>query len=563
MNWIKKISFKQSIFIRLIAVSLIPLILCSFFIVKVYTVKTQYEEEKHSSQQVTMITNKLTNMFESQVIASNSLSKDDLSSIVLIDNKADEYQKELYYTLYNLQTSMQTQSSFTIYDISGYQRFSTDGKNEPDKYPIYWGIINKIRESNSREFYAADSLLSSRSQVLIQTGFPIKNSIGVRLGYIIMGLDGSNLDSLFEGSYSQNDTLVIADQNMNLIYSTNYEQAGTVLNDFKSKSFKSGYIYTSRVEPYSNFNILLRKSTPLPVDTIKSMYQTSSIIALICLLLCIFISLKIGNNLTSPISKLNSAMNMAKEGDLTVKVDTNRQDELGNLTNNFNHMTAELKEYVDNQIKAEKKLNDTRLRLFQTQLNPHFLSNTLDSIKWSAKIHDINEIASMSENLAAILRESISGNQLTTLKHELELIDNYIEIQRIRFSDSFSYEVEIPPQLEDCLVPKLLLQPIVENAILHGLSEKENGYVSVYADQVGDNININVTDNGVGMSTEITNWLNSNHIEKREGHLGLYNLDNIIKMYYGDKYGLEAVVEEGIGTTITVIIPIRKECKDA
>ena len=565
MDLIKKTSFKQNIFISLISVSLIPLIICSFFLVKVYSITTKYQTEKDSASQVEMLTNKLTNLFEAQINASKSLLEDDLLSTVLIDSKFSDYSKDLYYNLYNLQVSMQTQGSFAIYDIGGSLRFSTNSIGEIQTYPIYWGIINKIRASNDIEFYAVDQILNSNSQVsktIIQTGFPIENSIGINLGYTIMGLSSQSLNSLFEGSYSPKDTIVITDKYMNLIYSTNKEDADKIINQFNTNSFESSYSYSSLTEPYSNFNVLLRKPNALSNNAVRSMYQISLIIALACLILCILISLKIGKSLTKPISKLNNAMEQVKSGDLTMRISTNRQDELGNLTNNFNHMTIELKKYIDKQIEAEKKLNDTRLQLFQTQLNPHFLYNTLDSIRWCARTHEIVEIASMSENLATILRESISGSQLTTLRSELELVDNYIEIQKIRFNDCFSYEAEIPPQLENCIVPKLLLQPIVENAIIHGIADKDEGCVMVYADQVGSDIIINVTDDGVGMDLEILNWLNCENMQKRQGHFGLFNLNNIIKLYYGPRYGLKAIVEKGIGTTITGRLPISREVKN-
>ena len=125
----------------------------------------------------------------------------------------------------------------------------------------------------------------------------------------------------------------------------------------------------------------------------------------------------------------------------------------------------------------------------------------------------------------------------------------------------FLCEKEIPDQLEECLVPKMILQPLVENAIIHGLEGCENGYICIYAGREGDTLNISITDDGRGMSPEILAWINSPEPEKREGHLGLYNIMRILKLYYGDEYGLKAEVTED-GTTVTLKLPVRKEGDD-
>lgn len=163
-------------------------------------------------------------------------------------------------------------------------------------------------------------------------------------------------------------------------------------------------------------------------------------------------------------------------------------------------------------------------------------------------------IAVLAENLAVILRKSISSKMFIPLKEELETIDSYVEVQEIRFTGRFLCEKEIPDQLEECLVPKMILQPLVENAILHGLEGCENGYICIYAGREGDVLNISITDDGRGMSPEILAWINSPEPEKRDGHLGLYNIMKILKLYYGNEYGLKAEVTED-GTTVTLRLP--------
>ena len=262
-----------------------------------------------------------------------------------------------------------------------------------------------------------------------------------------------------------------------------------------------------------------------------------------------------------PVSLLDKAMAKVKKGDLSIRIRTNRQDELGRLTESFNQMTGDLQKYLDDTVQKQKDLNKTTLRLYQTQLNPHFLYNTLDSIKWSARINQVPEIAVLAENLAVILRKSISSRPFITLREELETLESYVEIQKIRFTGRFLYETEIPDQLEDCMVPKMILQPLVENAIIHGLDGCEHGYIYIYAFQKEGILNISVTDDGCGMSRGMADWINSGAPAKRDGHLGLYNVINILKIYYGQEYGMEAAVTED-GTTVTLRLPVQKEVPD-
>jgi two-component system sensor histidine kinase YesM len=222
-------------------------------------------------------------------------------------------------------------------------------------------------------------------------------------------------------------------------------------------------------------------------------------------------------------------------------------------------MLQELQENIDMKVQKQKDLNEATLKLYQTQLNPHFLYNTLDTIKWSARIHQNPDIPVLAENLAVILRQSIASDPFVTLQKELELVSNYIAIQKIRFAGRFLYETEVPDQLEQCLVPKMILQPLVENAILHGLEGRENGYICVYASQTaGRLLKIAVSDDGCGMPQDIVDWINSHFPEKRKGHVGLYNVIQILKLYYGQEYGLSAEVIPGEGTTITITLPLER-----
>jgi two-component system sensor histidine kinase YesM len=165
----------------------------------------------------------------------------------------------------------------------------------------------------------------------------------------------------------------------------------------------------------------------------------------------------------------------------------------------------------------------------------------------------------MSASLAGILRTSISEKQFCRLSQELKLIENYCDIQRIRFDDKFDITIDVPMEVEDAVIPKLILQPIVENAIIHGMDEMDNGHIYIAAlrqQQDGkDLLKISVQDDGKGISDEMLTALNTDDTKTLEGHLGLNNVNTIIRLYYGKEYGVMAIRPSEGGTVMIVTLP--------
>ena len=210
---------------------------------------------------------------------------------------------------------------------------------------------------------------------------------------------------------------------------------------------------------------------------------------------------------------------------------------------------------MEKQVSQQKQLNDVQIAMMQAQLNPHFLYNTLDTMKWVAKANHIPELATLAAKLAKILRTSISNAPFITLKEELELVESYTEIQRIRFNGRFSFQCELPAELEACMVPKLIVQPIVENAVIHGLAESGEGNIRVRVRRQDNRLSIQVQDDGCGIDPERMEQLNNREWEKISGHIGLYNVDTIIRLHYGEEFGLHVDRPQEGGTRVTIELP--------
>ena len=291
----------------------------------------------------------------------------------------------------------------------------------------------------------------------------------------------------------------------------------------------------------------------------RTIYVLSFLTGILCLILCLICSWHLSRHLSQPVNELDRAMQLVQEGQLDVCLGNDREDELGRLSESFNRMTQEYRLNLERSVQRQKELNETQLRMMQAQLNPHFLYNTLDSMKWMAVASHVPKVAMLATDLAAILRTSISGSELYTLEQELNLLERYIDIQSLRFEDSFTCEIDIPEQFQHCIVPKLVLQPLVENAIIHGVCDREDGYIKLCAEKKDNDLLIYVSDNGCGLPLEILNCLNSPDARITGSHLGLNNVNRILRLYFGDGYGLSATSEPGQGSILCVRLPYKKE----
>jgi len=175
---------------------------------------------------------------------------------------------------------------------------------------------------------------------------------------------------------------------------------------------------------------------------------------------------------------------------------------LRRLERNADLIVSTVKDMTEKQYKDQLAITESQMKSLQAQIKPHFLYNTLDAMKWLGVAHQAPEVAALATDLADILRFSISGEELVTLERELELLDRYLDIQLIRFEDRFTCEIDAADRLQSCLVPKLALQPLVENAIIHGVADRDDGYIKVQAVQEGDDLVLRLSDNGCGMTEE-------------------------------------------------------------
>ncbi|MDK2807686.1 MAG: two-component system, sensor histidine kinase YesM [Clostridiales bacterium] len=282
----------------------------------------------------------------------------------------------------------------------------------------------------------------------------------------------------------------------------------------------------------------------------------------ICLTL--ILSVIIPKSITKPIRRLCSVTEEVSNGNLEIRTNIKNGIEMKKLGESLDIMIWRLKELIETVKMEQKHLREAELKLLQMQINPHFLYNTLDTIVWLAEGGNQKEVVKMVGSLSEFFRTSLSqGNDIITLHDEVTHVKSYLEIQQVRYQDILVFEILIPKHLDEYLIPKITLQPLIENALYHGIKNKrELGTIKVSTIELEDSFEVVVEDNGIGMTPERLDYVNEK-IQKRNikesDVYGLYNVNERIVLRFGEAYGLFIESKYKEGTKITIRLPYEKE----
>lgn len=281
--------------------------------------------------------------------------------------------------------------------------------------------------------------------------------------------------------------------------------------------------------------------------------------AMALVIVALFLSILISGNITRPIQKLRDSMAKVQEGDFSAgDIEVSSQNEIGNLTESFNLMTRRIQELMEQNIYEQREKRKSELKALQSQINPHFLYNTLDSIIWMAEGKKNEEVVLMTASLARLLRQSITNeDEVVPIGDEIEYARSYLTIQKMRYKDKLEFEIQVDPDIIHVPIVKLVLQPIIENAIYHGLKYKDSiGLLEIRGSLSGENVVIVVADNGVGMDEETLSHIFEKHkVNYRSNGVGVYNVQQRLQLYYGSQYGITYTSEKGRGTAASITIP--------
>jgi two-component system sensor histidine kinase YesM len=373
--------------------------------------------------------------------------------------------------------------------------------------------------------------------------------------------------------------VVILDKNQNLVYGSRENEA--FLKNMVGKDIKNDVVESEEMH-----KILVHRSlAPYQLDAfaffpyqevsakVSSLARFNFLVIGIIVFISLLLTIMFSRIFTKRIHILLGKMKKVEEGDLNITTVIEGDDEVGILDRQFNSMAYRLKNLINENYIQSLEKREAELNALQLQINPHFLYNTLESISAIAAINNCFDICSICQKLGDMFRYNINSvqNEFVYLRDEIKHIKNYIYIQEIRFEGRFSVEYEIPDELMYCRIQKFILQPIVENALSHGLEGKEGeGKIVISAWTTNNVLYISVKDNGVGIPPEklekLNNLFSDNDINAKESvkkSIGLKNVDARIKIVNGSAYGISVKSSINAGTEVVISLPFLLEVKEA
>lgn len=560
----RTLSFRRRLSAGFLAASLIPLLACSAMMLQIFRLRMTAEAEREMAEYLSAASAALDTAFDAFTQAAVRLRDSAITAAALAGDGAED--TLVNGELFAAAGEARSYASFDLYDLRGRRRYSTRQSTGEEQLPTDWGVLYAASGPGEPMAFTACGDVTDTEAPLLQGAALLTGAGGRETGYLVVSVYYAGFRQLLEGKYGAQNDLVVLSPYWRPVYCVQPSLADALAPRLRSRllagealdSPEEEFLYAVERHERSGLYLVLRRPQVFTEETIRLLHTVSLGCAVVCVALSIFMSLTLSRQMFRPIQRLRQGIGEVEHDNLDVRVAAGEEDELGELAGRFNNMVEALRRNREALVENQRELNQAQIRMLQAQLNPHFLCNTLDTMKWISKINKVPQVAEMSANLADILRFCISPEEFAPLRREVEILERYVEIQEIRMSGAFTFRVELPEALADCLIPKMILQPLVENAILHGLEGVEDGAVEVAVREEGEMLRITVRDNGTGLPPEMA----AGRYQSRGPagkHLGLYNVNTILTKYYGDGCGLFLENASEGGAAVTAVLPVRRE----
>ncbi|MBE6070665.1 MAG: HAMP domain-containing protein [Clostridium butyricum] len=349
----------------------------------------------------------------------------------------------------------------------------------------------------------------------------------------------------------------------NIVYRIHDEWIREMNNEIITKNIdRENYKLTKSTSDYTGWQTISVFPESESIKIVEKLKYISIFIGIIALIISGAFAAIFTKSIVRPIYKLKKLMKEAQDGNLDVFFNSKCNDEIGELGESFNTMVREIKNLLNLIQIEEKKKRKAEMNVLQAQIKPHFMYNTLDTIRWMAEEKEDYEIVDIIESFTKLLRISLSkGKEIISVNDELNHIKSYLEIQKMRYEDKLEYEIYFDERILNYKVVKLILQPLIENAIYHGIKEKRgNGKIVIIAEEYDDILHFSVSDNGKGIDEktlkEIKYMLENGRSEESNLGYGIFNVNERINLMYGKQYGVKFTSIYGKGTRTEIMHPI-------
>lgn len=476
----------------------------------------------------------------------------------------EENENTAYGMLMNYIMMKDREISFYIYNLNGGQDLFV-GTDLPYDYSYKakeeeWFKFFQVSNSKMMTLDThVDQQTKSKKLAIAHARKILDMDSGTLLGIMVVRIDLSVIEvvnSRLQRALRSRFTIV--DEADNIIFNANTGLIGKKFSETVRPDKRDHIIVESRFDRQRWTTYLYMPMSELSAEG-DILRQNIYLLAFLMLLFLVIISIYLSSVITRPIKKLMTNILHVEKGQFEQVEDIHSRDEIGLLSTRFNRMSRELKGLVSQIQQEEMKKAAAEIRALQSQINPHFLYNTLGSVKWIASMQQADTIVVMTEALIAMLRYAARAEgAMVSVREELDNLRNYMTIQKVRYYNRIRMDVFADDTLIEQRMPKLILQPIVENAIFHGLAEKEeDGIVTIRIARGENGFIIDVHDNGEGMDEETLRLVKASlagEVENGES-IGLHNVQRRIQLYYGNKYGIECNSAQGAGTTFRICLP--------
>jgi two-component system sensor histidine kinase YesM len=326
-------------------------------------------------------------------------------------------------------------------------------------------------------------------------------------------------------------------------------------------------LYTAKPSERTGWTIVVVSYLSELLAGSRRAIYTFVLLAILCFAVSVFVSSYVSARISRPIEALRRSMQEVEKGNFDMDITVQCSNEVYQLARDCDIAVKKVRDLIEQNRREAEQRRLLELRALQAQINPHFLYNTLDSIIWMVELGENERAIAITSSLARFFRLGISrGSEVIPIRTEIEYLETYLSIQKMRYEDKLDYEISFQPELYGFRILKLLLQPLVENAIYHGIKNKETpGVVRVYGEKEADTMLIRVSDDGVGMDADRLEALRRSLAEppgydaladSGAGGVGVLNVQERIALYFGPQYGLAFKSEPGFGTTAIVRIPL-------
>ncbi|MCE5188408.1 MAG: sensor histidine kinase [Eubacteriales bacterium] len=397
------------------------------------------------------------------------------------------------------------------------------------------------------------------------------------VGVMYITMDLSTCAHMAQTISADSTTLVyVVDQNGSVIYDSSGSRTGQSAPKSLAAYFSEGRndpllsiertTYVIAHSEVASFGWRVVTLVPEEVYA-KEAYSVSDAIllsAIAVLTLAAALTTLFSRILSRPLERMAQTMNRVDSEHLSIRAAVSGHDEVSQMARSFNELMDRLQTAIQNEYLLEIRHKEAMLRALQAQLNPHFLYNVLQSVSSMAEVREAPEIVTLARSLGSLLRYSIQSESLTaTVREEVSHVEHYLLIQKIRFGERLHYQLNVPEYVMDCVLPRVFLQPMAENAIIHGLeSQPEPGNLSIRIWQEDDFLHIEVSDDGCGILPEelerIYEQFRLTQIPNTETGIGLINLKSRLELFYGERAGLRIETEVGVGTSISITLPAER-----